>query len=103
MARIDAGALRFRGIGAAACTRTPIDVVSTVPRYRLETIMTERHNANAVILATSIVSYAYAVSQHNVSGAILKALHTERRRQGPATRLAPSDRGSEVSLVERVL
>jgi hypothetical protein len=54
MARIDAGALRFHGIGAAAWDRAGIDVVATVPRYRLETIMTERHNANAVQRSTLV-------------------------------------------------
>ena len=46
----------------AAWTRTAVDVVVTVPRYRLEAIMTERHSATTLSIAIALMAAAGLIS-----------------------------------------
>jgi len=46
----------------AAWVRTGIDLVVTVPRYQLETIMTERHSATTVHIALTVLAAGGALS-----------------------------------------
>jgi hypothetical protein len=50
-----------RGV-PAAWRRTALDVAVTVPRYRLETIMNERHSANTISIIIGLVAAAGVAS-----------------------------------------
>ena len=50
-----------RGTGAA-CARTAIDLAITVPRYRLEATMTERHSATTLGFAIALLATAGLLS-----------------------------------------
>jgi hypothetical protein len=50
-----------RGIGAA-WGRTALDLAVTVPRYRLETIMNDRHSATTISVAVGLVAAAGVAS-----------------------------------------
>lgn len=50
-----------RGV-RAAWTRTAVDLAVTVPRYRLEAIMTERHSAAALSVAITLLAAAGLLS-----------------------------------------
>lgn len=86
----------------AAIARTALDLVVTLPRYRLETIMNERHTANTITIAAAlaalagvasvlvgiypgalliIVAIALAVAQRSAVARALRAPDAERRRR----------------------
>jgi hypothetical protein len=46
----------------AAWGRTALDLAVTVPRYRLETIMNERHSANTITVAAGLLAVAGVAS-----------------------------------------
>ena len=55
------GLVTDRGIGAA-WRRTALDLAVTVPRYRLETIMNERHSATTISVAVGLLAAAGVAS-----------------------------------------
>ena len=55
------GLVADRGIGAA-WGRTALDLAVTVPRYRLETIMNERHSATTISVAVGLLAAAGVAS-----------------------------------------
>jgi hypothetical protein len=50
-----------RGV-RVACGRAALDLAVTVPRYRLETIMNERHSANTISIVVGLVAVAGVAS-----------------------------------------
>jgi hypothetical protein len=87
---------------AAACGRTALDLAVTVPRYRLETIMNERHSANAVSIIVGsiaaagvasvlvgiypgalllVVALVLAITQRSAIARSLRAPDSDRRRR----------------------
>jgi hypothetical protein len=95
----------------AAWSRTALDLAVTIPRYRLETIMNERHSANTItvtagLLAATgvagilvglypgglllVVALALAIAQRSAIARTLRApdLHRRRRRLQTAAVLA---------------
>jgi hypothetical protein len=91
-----------RGTGSA-WGRTALDIAVTVPRYRLETIMNERHSANTItviagLLAAAgvasmfvdlypggllllVVAIALAIAQRSAIARALRAPDPQRRRR----------------------
>jgi hypothetical protein len=90
-----------RGTGAA-WSRTALDLAVTIPRYRLETIMNERHSANTItvtagLLAAAgvacvlvglypgglllVVAVALAIAQRSAIARTLRAPDPDRRRR----------------------
>jgi hypothetical protein len=90
-----------RGTGAA-WGRTALDLVVTVPRYRLETIMNQRHSANTITVAAGllaaagiasvlvglypgalllVVAFVLAIAQRSAIAHALRAPDTQRRRR----------------------
>ena len=86
----------------AAIVRTALDLVVTLPRYRLETVMNERHTANTITIVAGlaalagvasvlvgiypgvlliIVAIALAVAQRSAVAQALRAPDAERRRR----------------------
>jgi hypothetical protein len=87
---------------AAACRRTALDLAVTVPRYRLETFMNERHSANAVSIIVGsiaaagvasvlvgiypgalllVVALVLAITQRSAIARSLRAPDSDRRRR----------------------
>ena len=95
------GLVADRGV-RAAWGRTALDLAVTIPRYRLETIMNERHSANTISIAVGLVAAAgvasvlvglypgalllvvalvLAVAQRSAIARALRAADPDRRRR----------------------